>query len=293
MNNTQQGILEESNITSRYLSFSISSVSHISSCLEELISTIETDSTVVGVGLSLASVLGVEIPGLKTLKAQSINGIDVVSTPSALWCWLRGTDSGELFHRSLKIESILSPAFILNDVVDAFQYDENRDLSGYIDGTENPTGEDANKVAVVADAGEGLDGGSYVAVQQWIHDFDVLDDMSISHKDDAIGRHIADNEEFDSAPDSAHVKRSAQESFTPEAFMLRRSMPWIDGMSGGLEFVAFAQSFDAFEAILSRMVGADDSVIDGIFSFTKPINGAYYWCPPVKNGKLDLSALGL
>lgn len=293
MNNTQQGILEENNFISRYLSFSISSVGHIGSCLEELILTAETDSTVIGVGLSLASALGIEVPGLKTLKAQSINGIDVVSTPSALWCWLRGTDRGELFHRSLKIESILSPAFILNDVVDAFQYGENRDLSGYIDGTENPTGKDAKKVAIVTGAGEGLDGGSYVAVQQWIHDFDVLDDMSTSHKDDSIGRHIADNEEFDSAPESAHVKRSAQESFTPEAFMLRRSMPWVDGMSGGLEFVAFSQSFGAFESILSRMVGADDSVIDGIFAFTKPINGAYYWCPPIKDGKLDLSALGL
>jgi len=116
--------------------------------------------------------------------------------------------------------------------------------------------------------------------------------MSEPEKDDAIGRHISDNEEFD-APTSAHVKRSAQEDFSPEAFMLRRSMPWAMGMDAGLMFVAFGHSFDAFEAIMDRMMGQDDGIMDGIFKFTLPITGAYYWCPPVKDGKLDLSAINI
>ena len=146
---------------------------------------------------------------------------------------------------------------------------------------------------MVKKLGEGLDGSSFVAVQKWLHNFEQLNDMSVEQRDDVIGRHISDNEEFDEAPESAHVKRTAQESFSPEAFMLRRSMPWAEEMNAGLVFVAFGKSFDAFEAQLNRMLGKEDDVQDALFSFTRPLTGAYYWCPPVKNGKLDLSALGL
>ena len=89
------------------------------------------------------------------------------------------------------------------------------------------------------------------------------------------------------------MKRTAQESFEPEAFILRRSMPWAEGMSAGLMFVAFGKSFAAFEAQLNRMLGHDDDIQDAIFNFTKPINGAYFWCPPMKNEKLDLTALNI
>jgi len=117
--------------------------------------------------------------------------------------------------------------------------------------------------------------------------------MTTKQQDDSIGRHVSDNEEFDEAPESAHVKRAAQESFEPEAFMLRRSMPWAEGMNAGLVFVAFGHSFDAFEAVLNRMLGKDDSISDALFEFTRPVSGAYFWCPPLKAGKLDLSVLGL
>ena len=98
--------------------------------------------------------------------------------------------------------------------------------------------------AIVRERGKGLDGSSFVAVQLWMHDFKAFDAMSSAEQDNAIGR--------------SHVKRTAQESFDPEAFVLRRSMPWAEGMRGGLNFVAFGKSFDGFEAQLKRMVGAED-----------------------------------
>jgi putative iron-dependent peroxidase len=70
-------------------------------------------------------------------------------------------------------------------------------------------------------------------------------------------------------------------------------MPWTDGARAGLLFVAFGRSFDAFEAQLRRMVGLEDGVADALFRFTRPITGSYYWCPPLRNGRLDLRALGL
>lgn len=293
MQSVQPGILADETRLARYLAFSIDSESDVLSALQGLIDDINPTHTVIGLGESLITLLGKHVPGLRTMPAQTAPGIDIPSTPVTLWCWLRGNDRGEIYHRSRQIESLLTPGFMLRDVVDSFQYDENRDLSGYEDGTENPEGDEAIKAAIVQGQGAGLDGSSFVVVQQWLHDMEVLELMSTEEQDNIVGRHISDNEEFDEAPTSAHVKRAAQESYKPEAFILRRSMPWAEEMSAGLIFVAFGHSFDAFESILNRMLGKEDGITDGLFKFTRPITGAYLWCPPVKNEKLDLSYLGL
>jgi putative iron-dependent peroxidase len=288
----QPAILAEETKLARYITFAVSNEENIVETLKSLRDYIEVDHMAFGLSYNLVKAIGKNIPGLRTIPAQSVGEIEIPSTPDDLWIWLRGSDRGALFHQSRKLEELCLPAFELTSALDSFQYAENRDLSGYEDGTENPKGEDAIKAAILCDAEDGLKGSSFVAVQQWIHDFEILDEMSTKEKDDTIGRHISDNEEYD-APSSAHVKRSAQEDFEPEAFMLRRSMPWAVGMDGGLMFVAFGHSFNAFEDIMDRMMGQDDSIMDGIFKFTLPITGAYYWCPPVKNGKIDLRALGI
>lgn len=292
MSDIQKGILSDETRLARYMSFNISDERFIKECLADLKELVDGESIVVGFGISLVKALESNITGLHTMPANSIAGIDIPSTQTALWLWLRGDDRGELYHRSRMLEDILATSFELDDVVDSFQFDDNRDLSGYEDGTENPEGEDAVNAAIVKGQGEGIDGSSFVAVQQWLHDFDMLESMTEDEKDNSIGRHISDNEEFD-APEYAHVKRTAQEDFEPEAFVLRRSMPWAEGMDGGLMFVAFGKTFSAFEAQLNRMLGKDDDIQDALFNFTKPVTGAYFWCPPMQDGKLDLSALNI
>lgn len=296
MTTIQNGILSDETQLARYMSFDLIKTESAKDCLIELQEVVDGQSIVAGLGLSLTMALcadGVEINGLHQMPVSTSAGLDIPSTPCALWLWLRGDDRGELLHRSRMLEELLIAAFELSDVVEGCQYDKNRDLSGYEDGTENPEGDEAVDAAIIQGQGEGMDGGSFVAVQHWLHDFNMLDLMSEEERDNVIGRHVSDNEEFDDAPESAHVKRSAQENFKPEAFMLRRSMPWVDGMDGGLVFVAFGKSFAAFEAVLNKMIGNDDGIKDGLFNFTKPITGAYLWCPPMKAGKLDLSKLGI
>ena len=203
----------------------------------------------------------------------------------------RGTDRGQILHANRALRRPLRDAFAVSDVVDAFQYADSRDLSGYEDGTENPQDDAAAAAALVTGRGAGLDGSSFAAVQRWVHDLDHFEGMSQTQRDHVIGRRRFDNEEIDDAPPSAHVKRTAQESFEPEAFVVRRSMPWADAGAEGLVFVAFGRSLDPFEAQLRRMVGLDDGVIDALFRFTRPVTGATWWCPPVADGRLDLSAL--
>ncbi len=171
-------------------------------------------------------------------------------------------------------------------------YAGGRDLTGYEDGTENPKGEHAAAAALVSGGEDWLEASSYVAVQQWVHDMGLFEGMSPQEQDHSVGRRRRDNQELADAPPSAHVKRTAQESFSPPAFVLRRSMPWADSTRAGLMFVAFGASLAPFAAQLRRMVGAEDGIADALFKFTRPVTGAYFWCPPLRDGRLDLHLLG-
>lgn len=293
MSSYQTGILADVPQQTRYLSFSIDADGDLKLTLQKLARFADGDTTVVGIGASVADALATAVPGLTSFPIFEDALVEVPATHSDLWCWLRGDDRGELVHRTHKLVNLLADGFICDQIIDGFRYDIGRDLTGYEDGTENPVDDEAVKYAIVAGAGVGMDGSSFVAVQQWVHNLDDFLSRPQSEQDETIGRRKSDNEELEEAPRTAHVKRTAQEDFSPEAFVVRRSMPWADAAHEGLVFVAFGRSFDAFEALLERMVGADDGEIDALFSFTTPVSGSYFWCPPVQHGKLDLRALGL
>ena len=288
MSNFQPGVLAPVPSHGRYLTFHLKSRSQARRALRALSGMADGESCVVGFGLSLLRALDCTIPGMQRFPASARKGAVVPSTPAALWCWLRGAERGELLQRSRAIQHALAPAFALDSAIDAFRHGTGRDLTGYEDGTENPRGKKAVAAAIASGMGAGLDGSSFVAVQQWVHNFDRFNAMSVRRQDNSIGRRRRDNFELEPAPASAHVKRTAQESFAPAAFMLRRSMPWNDATRAGLVFVAFGRSLYPFEAQLKRMTGAEDGIVDALFRFTQPVTGAYFWCPPVVRRKLDL-----
>lgn len=265
-----------------YLFFRVRPGGDVRASLLELAVRNIDESLVVGVGAPTVAALGVTVEGLRAHPSLVGSGVSVPSTQAGLWLWLRGDDRGELLHRGRDLSDALVDGFELDERIDGFRYREGRDLSGYVDGTENPEGDEAIEVAF------GSSGDSFVAVQRWIHDLDHLDAMEAEERDLTIGRRLDDNEEIDEAPASAHVKRTAQESFAPEAFVLRRSVPWSDPSGEGLMFVAFGRRFDAYEALLRRMVGLEDGISDALFRFTRPVSGSYFWCPPLVDGRLAL-----
>jgi putative iron-dependent peroxidase len=245
----------------------------------------------IGIGEQLALRLGRPIAGLRTFPAFSGPEAIVPSTQGSLWLMLRGDEYTSLYRHEGNVRATLRDAFALDDAVNTFFYDGGRDLSGFEDGTANPKGDEAVAAAIVADGP--LAGSSFVAVQRWIHDLNRFAAFAPADADNIIGRRLTTNEEFEEAPESAHVKRTAQELFEPEAFIVRRSMPWSDGEEHGIEFIAFGDTLDKFEKMLRRMAGLDDGITDGLFTFSHPLTGGYYWVPPVREGKVALAAIGL
>jgi putative iron-dependent peroxidase len=293
MKTYQPGILALIPPHGRYMTFSIKPGGSPARGLTRLADRSDGNSLVIGLGKSLTEALGANLPMLGTFPVYATSSVDVPSTPAALWCWLRGDERGPLINESRTIRQLLADDFECVKVIDAFKHGSGRDLSGYEDGTENPKEGAAIDAAFVQGSGAGLDGSSFVAVQTWAHNLPHFNQYPQDEQDRMIGRRISDNEELDDAPPSAHTKRTEQESFEPEAFVLRRSMPWADANAEGLNFVSFGKDFTAFEAQLARMVGEEDGITDALFNFSKPTTGNYFWCPPMANGKLDLQWLKL
>ena len=286
--NVQPSILPGVPRVARYMSFSLRPGVESAASMELVQSLNIDDRMAVGIGAPLVAHCGGVVPQLRTFPALSGPGVQVPSEQHALWLWLRGDDQGELVNRSNSLADSLAAGFHLQQVVDGFKHGNDElglDLTGYEDGTENPTGDDAVAAAIAAD------GSSFVAVQQWVHDLRVFSALPQTEQDHIIGRRKSDNQEIEDAPESAHVKRTEQESFTPEAIVLRRSMPFAQTYGEGLMFVAFGKTLDAFEVQLRRMAGLEDGIADALFRFSRPVNGAYYWCPPVRNNRLELESL--
>ncbi|MGI9221530.1 MAG: Dyp-type peroxidase [Woeseiaceae bacterium] len=292
--NAQLPILEGVPRVARYLSFSCQPDASAAASLASVKALDVDEGLLIGIGEPLISLCGAAVAELRVFPALAGPGVQIPARQHALWCWLLGDDQGEVVNRSNAIVDSLQNEFQLEQAVDAFKYGDaelGMDLTGYEDGTENPTGEDAEIAALVQDEDPGMAGSSFVAVQQWMHDLRHFSALPQTEQDHIIGRRKSDNEEIEDAPDSAHVKRTEQESFSPHAFVLRRSMPFSGESGEGLMFVAFGRTLDAFEVQLRRMAGLEDGVPDALFQFSRPVTGAYYWCPPVADGRLDLSAI--
>jgi putative iron-dependent peroxidase len=293
----QPAILLPPPLVARHLEFEVkpgASRADVESVLRSLMENgrIDGNAAVLGIGASLATLLGHAVPGLREFPVLAGAPVAVPSTPRALWIWLRGDDRGEVLLRSRSIERVLAPALVPASIIDAFRYDIGRDLTGYEDGTENPKAGAATDAAIVPGGpASAPPGSSFVAVQVWQHDLARFSALAKEKQDSLIGRERISNDEIDDAPPSAHVKRTAQESFEPPSFVVRRSMPWSDATRDGLVFVAFGATLDKYERQMRRMAGLDDGIVDGVFAYSTPLSGAYYWCPPVVRGRVTLGGL--
>jgi putative iron-dependent peroxidase len=279
----QPGILRPLSTLARSLTFKLAPKGDPRAALGRLARSFSLEQGVVGIGAPLASALRVEIPGLRAFPALPM----AVSSQQALWVMLQGTEPSALFDANYDLAALIGDDLVLDDAIDLFTYKGGRDLTGFEDGTENPKDEKAAAAALCPD------GSSFVAVQRWTHDLRLFRGFSLETQDQTFGRRRETNEEFEEAATTAHVKRTAQESFDPPAFIVRRSMPWMSAREQGLEFIAYGESLDRYERVMRRMIGLEDGSVDALFTFSKPVTGSYFWCPPATGARLDLRRFGV
>lgn len=291
MSTWQPGIMVPPTPAGRFMTFGLTTDARPRDVAARLAKLPIDERMTVGIGAPLARALGADIPGLHDFVAISGPGGAFPSTQGALWFFLGGTDPGEILHRARKLVDALGDYVRLDEDIPSFVYGTGRDLSGYEDGTENPKGDRALETAF-GPAGPTRTGGCFVSTQKWIHNLGGFERLSQAARNDVIGRDLESNEELAAAPESAHVKRTAQESYDPTAFLLRRSMPWGDVREHGLYFVAYAATLDPFERILRRMTGLEDGTPDALLTMSRAVTGGAFWCPPVVGNHLDLRALG-
>lgn len=172
------------------------------------------------------------------------------------------------------------------DETHAFRQLEDRGFDGFVDGTENPQGDEAvTRVGVIAD-GAPDSGGSYVLLQKYRHDLGKWNRLSIAEQEQSVGRSKADNEEFSREqrlPDS-HLGRTNIKENGVGLKIVRRSLPY-GTVSGehGLMFIAYCACLHNIEAQLLNMFGETDGQTDLLLAhLSAAVSGAYYYAPGVE-----------
>ncbi|WP_433208200.1 Dyp-type peroxidase [Dactylosporangium sp. CS-047395] len=210
------------------------------------------------------------------------DGFTMPATQHDAWLWLSGADRTALFDYTRAALGILETVAVAATEVSGWVYHHDRDLTGFIDGTENPTRSEAPSVAVIA-AGPAA-GCSVALVQQWRHDTDAWEALSVAAQEDVIGRTKADSIELDDdvKPPTSHVARTVVEEDGEELAILRRNTAYGTVRDHGTMFVGFCATQHPLDEMLRRMAGVGDGVRDALTRYTAPLTGAYYVIPPVE-----------
>jgi putative iron-dependent peroxidase len=209
------------------------------------------------------------------------------STPGDLWLHIRAERTDLCYELAAQIMARLSGSVTTVDETHGFRYFDDRDLTGFVDGTENPTGAESLDATIVGDEDPPFAGGSYVMVQKYIHDMPAWHKLSTEAQEGIIGRTKLDDIELDDAikPPYAHNELTTLVENGTEVKILRHNMPFgrVTGGDAGTYFVGYARSLQPLEAMLEAMViGRPPGNYDRLLDFTKPVTGTTFFVPSVQ-----------
>jgi putative iron-dependent peroxidase len=207
------------------------------------------------------------------------DGFTMPATQRDVWIWVSGGSRTAVFDATAALTTALAQVATVESELDGWVYQQDRDLTGFVDGTENPSAFDAPEI--VAPGGE----GSVVLVQVWQHDSAGLAAMSIDAQEAMMGRTKADSVELaeEVMPPSAHVPRTTVTSVDGEELrILRRNTAYGTPSKHGTIFVGFSADRARLQLMLDRMAGAVDGVRDELTRVTTPLTGGYYYVPSLE-----------
>lgn len=215
-----------------------------------------------------------------TTSFTGVRGPEVVmpATQHDAWIWLAGSERDAVFDSALSATTSLENVASVATEVSGWTHQRHRDLTGFIDGTENPPLLEAPAVACVAD--DPAAGASVLLFQQWEHSPSFAK-LPVREQEAVIGRTKADSIELDESvmPADSHVSRNVVEEDGEELEIFRRNTSWGGPARHGTMFVGFCSSTHPLQVMLERMAGIPDGIRDALTRYTEALSGAYYVVP--------------
>lgn len=207
------------------------------------------------------------------------------ATPGDLLFHVKGETMDVCFELAGRIVKAMAGAITVVDEVHGFRFFDNRDLLGFVDGTENPVGDEARDATAVGDEDPDFAGGSYVHIQKYVHDMAAWEALPVTEQERVIGRTKADDIEFDDAvkPADSHIALNViEDDDGNELEIVRHNMPFGSVGTGesGTYYIAYARSPQVTEQMLRNMfLGDPPGNTDRILDFSTALTGGLFFTP--------------
>jgi len=189
--------------------------------------------------------------------------------------WLSGSAYDVIFDTSRAAIAELRGLGSVADETSSWPYRHDLDLTGFIDGTENPTLVEAPEVVLIPEGAPGA-GGTVLLLQKWAHDSTAWEMLPVESQERVIGRRKLDSVELTDKADDSHVSSTDQDRFGK---IFRRNMPYGTVTEHGTMFVGFSRAQRPLAAMLENMAGLAGGTRDALTRYTRPLSGAYYFVP--------------
>jgi porphyrinogen peroxidase len=211
-------------------------------------------------------------------EIQGVEGFAMPGTQHDALVWLSGSEYEVVFDMARTIIQDLAGLAALAEETSGWSYRHDRDLTGFIDGSENPTLLDAPVAALIPEGTAGA-GGSVLLVQKWKHKVAEWDATPVAEQERIMGRTKPDSIELENKPTDAHVARTDQDEF---GHIFRRNTPYGSMGDHGTMFVGFSAEQTRLSRMLESMAGLVTGRRDALTRFAQPLTGSYYFVPSVE-----------
>lgn len=215
-------------------------------------------------------------PPVRSFEAIVGPELTMPATQHDAWFWIAGGARDVVFDSAVALLDTVGELASVATELGGWVYRADRDLTGFIDGTENPPILEAPSVAVDDT------GASVLLYQKWVH-LPAWRRLDTKEQELVIGRTKADSVELDEdvMPHDSHVSRNVVEENGEELAIFRRNVAYGGPTDHGTVFVGFCATQHPLETMLRRMAGADGGPRDALTRYTTPVSGAYYAIPPL------------
>jgi putative iron-dependent peroxidase len=204
-----------------------------------------------------------------------VGGYVMPATQHDAVLWLSGSAYDVIFDTARDAIRELDPMAQVAEETSSWPYRHDRDLTGFIDGTENPSLIDAPDVALIPEGTPGA-GGTILLLQKWVHDATAWESLPVERQELAMGRSKSDSAELQDKPAESHVATTDQDRL---GRIFRRNMPFGTVTEHGTMFVGFSSDQRRLSSMLESMAGLANGTPDALTRFTRPVTGAYYFVP--------------